>query len=76
MDVQSVVILSAGTITILSMSGVLYRLFLNVLLTAVVVTLTAWISVLLAGLALFVGLPLFCGFTGRDFESVFRQVFG
>lgn len=57
-------------------TGVLYRIFLNVLLTAAVVTLTAWVSVLVGGFALFVGLPLFCGFTGRDFESVFRHVFG
>ena len=56
-------------------SGVLYRVFLNVLLTAMAVTLTAWIGVLLLGFGLFVALPLYCGATGRDLEMTLHYLF-
>jgi len=56
-------------------SGVLNKIFLNVLLTAVTVTLTTWILLLIAGIGLFVVLPIYCGFTNQDTETVIRHMF-
>jgi len=68
-------VLLVGAIVFLSLlfSGLLFRIFWNVLLTAGIVTLTAWILVLLAGFAIFVGVPVFCGFTGKDVASLLEQ---
>jgi len=56
-------------------TGVLNRIVLNVLLTAATITLTAWIMVLIAGFGLFVCLPIYCGVTNQDTETVFRHIF-
>jgi len=76
-DALSASALIVGAIVFLSLlfSGLLFRIFWNVLLTAALVTLTAWIVILMLGFSMFIFFPVYCGLTNNDFEEAFKSVF-
>ena len=55
-------------------SGLLFRIFLNVLYTVGIVMLTGWLVLLFLGAVLCFGLPAFCGATGKDLVKVYNHI--
>lgn len=55
-------------------SGLLYRVFLNVLFTVGIVMMTGWLALLLVGLVLCFGIPIWCGATGHDLVAVYNHI--
>ena len=63
-----VVIISLAT------SGLLYKIFVNVLMAAGIITLTAYILALAAGAILFFVVPFYCGATGKSLATVYTDL--
>lgn len=55
-------------------SGLLFRIFLNTLLTFGTILLTCWIILFLGGALLAFGLPIICGATDRDLVMVYNRL--
>lgn len=63
-----------GALIFLTISGLLYRIFINVLMTAAIVTFTGWILLLITGFTLCYGLPIYAGVTGKNLVTVYRNL--
>ena len=72
---NSLIVVLTTVLLILSVtSGLLYRVFINTLMTAGIVTLTAWIGLLLIGIFLCYGVPIYCGLTGKDLATTYSNL--
>lgn len=59
----------AGALTVISLlSGILYRIFVNLLLFVGVVVLSSVALAFILSVALMIGVPFWCGFTGYGFD--------
>ena len=69
----SALIVGAIVFLLLLFSGLLFRIFRNVLLTAAIMTLSVWVAILLIGFVIFVGTPIYCGLSGKSLEELVPQ---
>lgn len=63
-----------AAVILMAASGLLYRVFINILMAAGIVTLTAWILLVLVGIFLCYGVPIYAGITGKDLATVYSNL--